>query len=218
MNMNGDFFLNTLETLLHEPLPGFPLQEKMEPPTRRVSILNNQHELPARESAVLVLLFPKKEQLHTVFIRRNVYDGAHSGQVSFPGGKMETFDQSHIHTALRETREEIGLAENQVRVLGMLSPLYVPPSNFNIQPVVGYSSNPNHFIPDPTEVAEVFTVPLNNLLDPVYQTKKAVRLADGNVMEVPCYIFDNKIVWGATSMILSEFNEVVERAIKQTNL
>lgn len=198
-------FLQALEDRLKKPLPGFRVQEKLEPATRKLLARFPSPGKPPRESAVLILLYYENKDFHTVFIRRNQYEGVHSGQIAFPGGKMETEDPSHTHTALREAWEEIGLPMNTVKVLGLLSPLFIPPSNFNVQPVVGYTNEAIDFKADITEVAEIFSVSFQSLLDPTNQKKETIIVKDGLQIEVPCYVYDSKIVWGATSMILSEF-------------
>jgi 8-oxo-dGTP pyrophosphatase MutT (NUDIX family) len=208
MKSAQQYFLQALEDRLKHPLPGFHVQEKLEPATRKLLERFPSPDKPPRESAVLILLYFEKKDFHTVFIRRNQYDGVHSGQIAFPGGKMETDDPSHTHTALREAWEEIGLPMDTVKVLGLLSPLFIPPSNFNVQPVVGFTNKVIDFKADITEVAEIFTVPLQSLLDPLNQKKETIMVKDGLQIEVPCYVYDNKIVWGATSMILSEFIEL----------
>lgn len=209
-------FLKILEQELAKPLPGFKLQEKLEPATRKQFSKYPKPEHAPRESAVLILLIPKQHDFEIVFIQRNLYDGVHSGQIAFPGGKMEKTDASHMHTALRETWEEIGVPAKDVIVLGHLSQLYIPPSNFNVQPVVGYCNYQPNFKADLSEVAEIFSVPLQEVLNPLNQKKEAITIHDGLKLEVPCYVFNGKIVWGATSMILSEFIEVATISSLQT--
>ncbi|MCK9290882.1 MAG: CoA pyrophosphatase [Bacteroidales bacterium] len=213
MTTKDHLFIQRLDSLLKGPLPGGSAQMQLEPATRKLFPDRPSAADPPRESAVLVLLYPQANSLHTVLIKRNDYNGVHSGQVSFPGGKMEASDPDHICTALRETREEIGVAETQIQILGNLSPLYVPPSNFNIQPVVGFSRHALQFSPDPYEVAEIFTVSMEEMLNPALVKKETVRLADGRLFQVPCYVFHQQIVWGATSMIISEFIEIVKQAL-----
>ena len=211
MKSAQQFFLQALEERLKHPLPGFHVQEKLEPATRKLLARFPLPDKPPRESAVLILLYYENNDFHTVFIRRNQYEGVHSGQIAFPGGKMEKEDPSHEHTALREAWEEIGLPMDSVKVLGHLSPLFIPPSNFNVQPVIGYTNKAIDFKADRIEVAEIFTVPLQSLIDSSNQKKETIVVKDGLQIEVPCYVFDSKIVWGATSMILSEFIEIATK-------
>lgn len=158
----------------------------------------------------MVLLYPVNDTLHFALIRRPTYEGVHSGQVSFPGGKHEageTFEQ----TAIRETREELGITES-ITVLGALSPLYVPPSDFDIHPFVGYVSTHPIWAPSPDEVAEVIEVSLPTLLEDQY---KAVEVWTHNdaPFQVPMYVFDGNKVWGATAVMLSEFEARLRRVV-----
>ncbi|MFB6306378.1 MAG: CoA pyrophosphatase, partial [Flavobacteriales bacterium] len=107
----------------------------------------------AKTSAVLLLLFPtENHSLETVFIQRPEYDGVHSGQISFPGGGREIHDKNLKETSLRETREEIGVLDNEVSIIGNLSDLYIPPSNYLVTPFVGYTDKAPNFNPDSNEV------------------------------------------------------------------
>ena len=92
-----------------------------------------------RLSAVLLLLFPYKDDIYFVLTERQDYDGKHAGQISFPGGKAEPFDKNTAETALRETQEEIGVLPTAITILGRLTEVYIPVSNFLIHPYVGYT-------------------------------------------------------------------------------
>lgn len=215
--MNADLlksmgFIEQLRLLLQKELPGFRSQERLEPSTRK-RFLNFKHDQPPRESAVLLLLFPSGNALTTVFIKRNIYDGVHSGQIAFPGGRSEESDKDAVATALRETEEEIGIRAADVNILGLLSPLYIPPSNFNVQPVVGFINYEPTFKPDPAEVSGVITASLDHLLNPSTLQQKTITLGDGQSIKVPCYALESEIIWGATSMILSEFLEIASKLL-----
>jgi len=160
-------------------------------------------------SSVLILIYPDKDILKTVFILRQTYDGVHSGQVSFPGGRKEDSDDSLIDTALRESNEEVNIDPEKVQVLGVLSEMYIPPSNYLVLPVVGYQDSPPDFIPEKSEVAEIIETNLSFLFDQnlVKETLLDVR---GYKIQAPYYDVDGHIVWGATAMILSELKEVIE--------
>lgn len=209
-NLNNNFsaFLSALKNNLLTSLPGQSAQEKLEPISRKRFNPFPDPTKPPRESAVLILLFPENGGLSTAFIKRNEYDGVHSGQVAFPGGKKEFSDENHSFTALREANEEIGITPEDVIIIGNLSVIYIPPSNFNVQPVVGWLPYTPKFLIDPSEVSMVFSVPLKEILMKENIHKKTITLRDGSNIEAPCYIFSNQVIWGATSMILSEFIEV----------
>jgi hypothetical protein len=142
------------------------------------------------------------------------YPGVHSGQISLPGGKVEPTDQDLAETALRESKEEIGVNPENIRLLGNLTNLYIPPSNFMVTPFVGYQSVRPVFKPDPSEVAEIIEVSLDSFLDNSIIRQKRMKLALGLTMKVPAYCIGSHVIWGATAMILSEFRVIIEE-IKQ---
>jgi 8-oxo-dGTP pyrophosphatase MutT (NUDIX family) len=161
----------------------------------------------ARLGCVLILLYPVDGELQLVLTRRRDDLNSHAGQMSFPGGKREG-QESLVMTALRETEEEIGLSVASVEVIGELTPLYIPPSDFKVHPFVAYYDNGNRpsFTPNPDEVAEIFEVPLRQLLDP---SSRGEQLWDfrGQSITVPYYAVGQHKVWGATAMMISEFAE-----------
>ncbi len=134
----------TLSTMLRESLPGEAAQNKFSPELREgpsyAEALEDEGEQEdeCRSAAVLILLYPDKDHLRTVFMKRNEYDGPHSGQISFPGGMFEKVDLDLEQTALRETEEEIGVDAGKIDVLGRLTPLFIPVSNFCVTPYVGW--------------------------------------------------------------------------------
>jgi len=161
-----------------------------------------------RRAAVLALFYEKENQPFLLMMQRNEYDGAHSGQICFPGGSIEGSDQNHIHAALREAQEELNVTPNQVQVYGELSPLYIPPSKFLINPVVGVYRGEPLWKPDTYEVKHIIEVPVQMLLDdrnvkngPVYAPSLQSNI------NVPYYQFHKSVVWGATAMVLSELKE-----------
>ncbi|MBN2238025.1 MAG: CoA pyrophosphatase, partial [Bacteroidales bacterium] len=113
----------------------------------------------AKESAVLVILFPENDEIHLLLIQRTIYNGAHSGQISFPGGKVEETDVDYIHTALRETEEEIGLSVLSQQIVGKLSNIYIPPSNFVVEPFVAVIDQLNDLKLNFSEVETIYKIP-----------------------------------------------------------
>lgn len=167
-------------------------------------------ERGSRSAAVLVVLFPDGDALRTIFMKRNIYDGPHSGQISFPGGMYEEADQDLKQTALRETGEETGLNIKKLEVLGRLSPLFIPVSNFYVSPFVAWYGEKPEFCPDASEVQYLLTPSLDELMDPSNHHKGNIRNYGYDI--VTSYIqLDKDIIWGATAMILSEFMELIER-------
>jgi 8-oxo-dGTP pyrophosphatase MutT (NUDIX family) len=209
--MNTDYtnFVNSLSARLQNPLPGGQAHAALEPASRKKYPANADLNR-AKASSVLGLFYPENTQTKLAFIQRPNYNGVHSGQIAFPGGQREKTDRNAEETALRETYEEIGVPPEKIKIIGQLSPLYIPPSNFLVYPFVGYISETPHFIPDPTEVHEVFGIDIHKLL-----MKSSLQFREvsgkGYRVEVPCYFCDNRLIWGATSMMLNELLEVIRR-------
>jgi len=159
------------------------------------------------QSSVLLLLFPHHGKICTCFIRRPSNMRHHGGQIAFPGGRYELRDKDLIHTALRESHEEIGTESEQIEILGGLTPLYVEVSNFTINPFVGWTGQKPNFVIDNREVEEVFVVPIEKLQHHSATQMKTVTTSHGT-LDVPGFYNDELFIWGATAMVLSEFNEV----------
>jgi 8-oxo-dGTP pyrophosphatase MutT (NUDIX family) len=143
-------------------------------------------------------------------MKRPDYDGAHSGQISFPGGKVETDDENLEQTALRETSEELGILKNKIQILGKLSPLKIQVSGFEVNPFVGFINEKPFWKPDPDEVAYLIEAPVTELLNPSISKIENWKLHNTNV-DVPFYKIENEKIWGATAMILSEFIEIIHK-------
>lgn len=184
--------------ILRHKLPGEQAQLMMAP-TFRGSF--PQQDKPAL-AAVLTLLYPSGGEAHLVFIKRNEYNGPHSAQVGFPGGAREPGDKTLEETALRETREEVGI-NGQIEILGSLTPLHIPVSNFMVYPFVGWMDDTPVFRPDPAEVQYVIEAPLAGLLDPSNSHSETIHHHDRPI-EAPFYRVGKEKIWGATAMILSE--------------
>jgi len=193
------------------PLPGALSHLKMSPRNRVDDLSGDNPMMPlARRSAVLVLLFPDQGQLKTVFIKRSVYNGVHSGQISFPGGQYETTDDSFEATALRETNEEIGVPGDKIQLIGRLTDFYIPPSNFLVKVYVGYTSQKPEYIPDKKEVQSVVEVNVEDLYDGNNITQKEFYSTSRNgVVNAPTYVISGVEIWGATAMIVSELLDVL---------
>lgn len=207
MRLNSLFFPKIDEI----PKPGLRAQLKMAPPHR----LSDQEiflNVPphARKAAVMMLLYPDEyNELHFCLIQRSTYDGKHSGQISFPGGKKEKTDADYWETALRETAEEIGVKSDDVNLLTMLSSTYIPPSNFLVYPFLGYTNKRPNFIPEIGEVDHIIEVPLSELLTESNITEGEIMASYMKDITVPMFVFDQYKVWGATAMILAEAREMI---------
>ncbi|AEI51600.1 NUDIX hydrolase [Runella slithyformis] len=201
-------FISTLDTQLRQPLPGPEAHLKMASATRlRLKVQPNEK---TRRSAVLILFYPYRDQILLPLILRPKYDGVHAGQMAFPGGRYEKTDENLIRTALREAQEEIGIKASDVHVLGKLTELFIPPSNFYVLPVVGKLAYKPDFYPDPREVEAVLEVNLEELMDEniVGFTELDVR---GITIEAPFYDIQGHKVWGATAMMISELLTVIRQ-------
>ncbi|MCW3070695.1 MAG: hydrolase [Bacteroidetes bacterium] len=207
-----DQFIERLRKRLQQTLPGEDRQFRMAPLHRERMRDLPMHTLDPRKSAVLILLFPQDDTVRTVLIERPVYDGVHSGQVAFPGGKFEPEDVELVNTALRETFEEIGVMSDEVTIIGRLTDLYINPSNFLVSPFVGYMKRIPEFLPNAREVNKVITISLDLLNDMSIQGIKTITHSSGFKLKTPYYEVEGLTVWGATAMIISELNAVVEEA------
>lgn len=203
--MNGMIveFASELQKRIIKGLPGIPAQKQMAPRTDIDARFVEAASVNARQGAVLILFYPDDGEIWFPLIQRPTYQGAHSGQIALPGGKMDPGDHDLVETALRETEEEIGVDRNIIKTIGTLTPLFIPASNFKILPVVGYVPLKPVFVPDAFEVKSIIHAKLHDLRDapPLIKT---ISLASGIKVEAPYYNVMDHVVWGATAMILSE--------------
>jgi 8-oxo-dGTP pyrophosphatase MutT (NUDIX family) len=167
-------------------------------------------EKDPRIAAVMMLLYPKKGKTHLVLIVRNAYNGVHSSQIAFPGGKYETFDANYEETALRETHEEVGVSPEKIEVIKHFTPMYIPPSNFLVYPFLGISNEELLFYPDIKEVADIIELPLNVFLNDEIIIDATLSTSYASNVVVPAFNIQNHVVWGATAMMLSELREVLK--------
>ena len=167
----------------------------------------------ARQGAVLMLLYCSRGEIHLVLTRRRDDLQAHAGQVSLPGGSREG-SEALSETALRETLEEVGVSPEAITILGALTPVYILPSDFTVQPFVGWHPSTPAFTAQPAEVAEIIEVPLSLLLQEETRHDEVWQWGD-RTLDVPYYLVGEHKVWGATAMMLSEFLSRIERALDQ---
>lgn len=172
-----------------------------------------KRDIPPKQAAVLILLYPEvDDRLNVVLTLRNKGLRGHSGQVSFLGGKQDPEDGSFTITALRETCEEIGICDDNIIVMGEISQFYIPPTHYDVYPTVArYDSIPK-FNPNPDEVAEIFSFAVEDILHQKFKQVEQ-RTIQGYTVEVPYYDMKGHKVWGATAIMLSEFEARLRRIL-----
>ena len=208
--MQFDFFLSKLPKLIKLPLGGLDAQFKMAPEFRKLFDATKIKQMNPKKAAVLVIFYPNDNN-ETMFLltKRAQYNGTHSSQISFPGGKHEYADILMKNTALRETHEEIGINKEDVHLIKQLTDVYIPPSNFYVTPFLGYM-NYHPFFYKNDEVESVMEIKLSDLLDVNNLSTINIDTSYAKNMEVPCFKLNGEIVWGATAMMLSEINDLIK--------
>ena len=207
-------FLNYVPKIINQELPAFNAHAKMAP-IERISSLNPDYykDNNPKQSAVMMLFYPKQEEAHLILIRRNEYPGVHSAQISFPGGQVDPVDTNLKATALRETYEEVGVIPSAIDVVMPFTEIYIPPSNFLVKPFLGLTAETPHFIPNPDEVTALIELPLRVFLDDSIVITTEMETSYSKKIMVPAFKFEDYIVWGATAMILSELKETIKRVL-----
>lgn len=205
-------FISYLKQELQKPLPGEEAQYRMAPSYRPKLTAQEIDAFFPRLGGVLLLLYPINNEWHIAFTKRKEYPGVHGGQMSFPGGKKDKNDATITQTALRETEEEIGVNAGKIEVLGALSQLYIPPSNFLVSPYIGYCANPYPFQPEAKEVEQIIEIPVSFFLSKNgIDLQREIKLYNGHTVNAPAYVYKEHVIWGATAIILSEFTYIVEK-------
>ncbi len=207
--MNFKEVLPLFERGLNQPLPGKKAHHLMSPLPVDLERFEFDTQKIHLKGSVLILLYPQGKDAFFPLIKRPVYQGVHSGQIAFPGGKMEPSDADEIQTALREASEEVGIYPDQVRVLGKMSDLYIPASNFLVSPILGFSETIPQFIPEEREVARIIPTPLRNLFLPEFCKRKTLEITPNIKIDTPYFEVEKEVVWGATAMILSELLQIM---------
>ncbi|MEE3195375.1 MAG: CoA pyrophosphatase [Candidatus Neomarinimicrobiota bacterium] len=160
----------------------------------------------AKPAAVLLLLYPNDNQIFFYLTKRTENLKYHKGQISLPGGSKER-GETLLETALRETEEEIGVNKNEISILGNITPLFIPVTGFMMTPFIGFISKKPLIKLDSTEVADIFSV---NILELINNDKLVIyRQIKGKNLNIPYFSLNNYQVWGATSMVLSEFKDII---------
>lgn len=207
LGMQNEFINNLIEAL-QSTLPGTEAHRKLAPPGREL-IAPDYKINSIQKSGVLFLLFPVNDRIFTCLIKRPSSMKHHPGQIGFPGGKVEKEDIDAKATAIREAEEEVGLIPGSYSILGRLSDLYVPVSNFIIYPFIAWSNHQPRFTCEPGEVEEILLFPVQDFIESEQLHYTEIQTVTG-LLQVPYYPFSGDMVWGATAMILSEFIEMAK--------
>ncbi len=199
-----------------EPGPAIPIEQLLlvrDLAGQFVRRLDPPEGVTARPAAVLILLYPSSTDLRLLLTVRSDQLPNHRGEVSLPGGATDPQDDGPMATAVRECWEELGIVPDAIEIWGTLMSVYIPPSNFRITPVVGFSAQQPVLDPSAAEVSAVLTVTLRELLDPEYVVVEQWTLRGAEV-HVPFFAVAGYKVWGATALILSEFVARLRRALQ----
>lgn len=209
--MHFDEFLKYTPKILNVELPAMNAHAKMVPPNRADLIRNMDFtKITPKKAAVMMLFYPKNYQTHLALILRTSYNGVHSSQIAFPGGKVELEDFDLKQTALRETHEEIGIHPNSINVIRAFTEVYIPPSNYMVYPFLGISNEDLEFILQEDEVAGMVEFSLTDFLDDAILTTANIKTSYADTTEVPGFQVNEHFIWGATAMILSELKETLK--------
>jgi 8-oxo-dGTP pyrophosphatase MutT (NUDIX family) len=210
--------IQRISAALNAPLPGRPAQRRITIRPLPGGFAPPEGEVP-KPGGVLILLYPAPAATpgdsgwYLPLMKRTDDEGAHSGQVSLPGGGREGAEEL-AQTALRETHEELGVPEHDITLLGRLTPLYIPASGYTISPFVGYAGSRPDFRSDPREVRELLEVPLSLFLGEAAVREETWFFGTLSV-KVPFYAVGEHKVWGATAMVLSEFAVLLRREMRR---
>ncbi len=196
-------------------MPGSTSHYKMEPEERKKWRETNPLKgLRPKRAGVMALFYPSiQNTTQLLLILRKTYQGVHSNQIGFPGGKVEKSDKDLLHTALRETSEEVGVPENSVTVLKQLTEVYIPPSNFLVQPFVGLYETPRPFIIQEEEVEALVEVRLDDFLNEQNEIAQRLTTSYANNILVPAFKLNGYTVWGATAMMLNEIKDLLSKVL-----
>lgn len=199
-----------LKKALKQQLPGTDVQWEMASSDRQIEDYPRVKRHDSRLAAVMILLYPINGKLSTLFMQRPVYNGVHSGQISFPGGKLEKEDHDLTQTVIREMCEETGVCDKEIEILGSLTPLFIPVSNIEVTPFVACLKSQPVFIPSKDEVDSLIEIPLEFFFNHSIIKEKPMQIRD-EMLDVKYYDYEGNVIWGATAMILNELLVIISR-------
>ena len=195
--------LEALKDKLHVPLPGISGQREMMPSYRNAVSLEDIASFKPRKAGVIIHIFQGPQEVEVLYMKRPAYDGTHSAQISFPGGELEDVDKDLMAAAFRECEEEVNLKPSEQEFFRAMSWLYIPPSNFYVEPFITLGTSSPKVELDLREVDRVFSIPLSKLIDGSLVQQTCIN-TDYGTLVVPAYHWDGEIIWGATAMMTSE--------------
>lgn len=209
--MHFEEFLKYTPKIQNVALPATDAHAKMAPANRMdlMKAIDFEKVIP-KKAAVMMLFYPKQAQTHLALILRTSYNGVHSSQMAFPGGKVEDFDLDLQETALRETHEEIGVHPTCINVVRPFTEVYIPPSNFMVYPYLGYSEKELAFTLQDDEVAGLVEFPFADFMDDKIIVNLTMETSYAGSIKVPGFQVQEHFVWGATAMMLSELKETLK--------
>ncbi len=212
--MHFDEFLKYAPKVLNIELPAMNAHAKMVPPNRAELLKKTDFaKITPKKAAVMMLFYPKESQTHLALILRTSYNGVHSSQIAFPGGKVEPEDIDLSHTAIRETHEEIGVHPADINLVRAFTEVYIPPSNYMVYPFLGYSESEQSFELQEDEVAGIVELSLVDFLNDKNLTTKTIKTSYSESIDVPGFYVNGHFIWGATAMMLSELKETLKMVL-----
>ncbi|SNR59302.1 NUDIX domain-containing protein [Lutibacter agarilyticus] len=208
--MDFSLFKDRISAIDTLPTGGLDAQFKLAPKIRKQLSEDYIENQQPKKAGVLALFYPNKHN-DTCFLltKRASYNGTHSAQISFPGGKFEANDIDLKNTALRETFEEVGIKKNTISVFKEMTNVYIPPSNFLVTPFLGITYQSPQFRTN-HEVEELIQVTLDDFLNKTVISTTILSTSYAKEIKVPCFKLNSYIVWGATAMMLNEIRELLK--------
>ena len=209
--MDFNTFLNSISALKKSTVGGLDAQFNLAPKLRLKYSQEKIKALNPVKAGVLALFYPNdKGETCFLLTLRASYNGTHSSQISFPGGKFDTQDESLKNTALRESFEEVGISSEEISVFKQMTDVFIPPSNFIVAPFLGYITHTPSFKKN-HEVEELITISLKDLLSDSSISSTTLSTSYAKNIEVPCFLLNGYVVWGATAMMLNEIKVLIKK-------
>lgn len=205
------FGKDLLKKIKNADLQGENAHAVYSPPYRTILTYEQILQNNPKFAAVNILLYLKNNEWYFPLMLRTINENdRHSGQISFPGGSRDKADNNFAETAIRETSEEIGIDKHYVKIIREMSPIYIPPSNFYVYPYISFTKKNPEFLLQESEVVELIEFPVSTILNLSTEPEFMV-LPSSRGIQVPVINFNGYLIWGATSMILNEFSQLLKK-------